>query len=617
VKNVLLSTIFTLVFTSIIFSQDFPTTINYQGILKDAAGNIVENGNYDITFNLYNIESGGSSLWNETQTINVTNGIINAKLGSANPYSSLIFAEARWLGMTVGAETELTPRIALTSVPYSFYTMNVLNGSITASKIADGQVVKSLNGLKDIVNLVAGSNVTITPSGNDITISSNGGGSGIGGNGTTNYLPFFTGITTLGNSVIYQTGSNIGIGTITPAAKLEISGGDALINGLTVGKGPGNITTNSAFGYQALFSNTTRYNNTANGFQTLYSNTEGNYNTANGIQALYFNTTGNGNTANGFQTLSSNTTGHDNTANGHSSLFMNTTGSYNMANGPQSLYSNTTGEWNTANGWSALYSNTTSDANTANGYASLYSNTTGLGNTATGVQTLYSNTEGYWNTATGLSALYYNATGVRNTAYGSNALYYNSTGNLNTALGEDVYPFDDDLDNWTGIGFSVGGAASTSNSVEIGNMSVTWIGGQVGWSTYSDARIKENISENVPGLAFINKLRPVSYNLNIHKQNEMMYKGKKEQGDWSSKYDIENMRMTGFIAQEVEKAAQELNYEFSAVEKPKNENDLYSLRYSEFVVPLVKAVQEQQNEIKDQQKVIEELTKRIEQLERR
>ena len=56
--------------------------------------------------------------------------------------------------------------------------MNVLDGSITASKIADGQVVKGLNGLKDNVNLVAGSNVTITPTGNDLTISAAGGGGG-------------------------------------------------------------------------------------------------------------------------------------------------------------------------------------------------------------------------------------------------------------------------------------------------------------------------------------------------------------------------------------------------------------------------------------------------------
>ena len=49
---------------------------------------------------------------------------------------------------------------------------------------------------------------------------------------------------------------------------------------------------------------------------------------------------------------------------------------------------------------------------------------------------------------------------------------------------------------------------------------------------------------------------------------------------------------TGFIAQEVEAAAKALDFEFSGIDLPKNENDHYSLRYAEFVVPLVKAVQE-------------------------
>ncbi|MBK9017372.1 MAG: hypothetical protein IPM82_26805 [Saprospiraceae bacterium] len=54
---------------------------------------------------------------------------------------------------------------------------------------------------------------------------------------------------------------------------------------------------------------------------------------------------------------------------------------------------------------------------------------------------------------------------------------------------------------------------------------------------------------------------------------------------------------TGFIAQEVEAAAKELGYDFSGVDRPQNEDGLYGLRYAEFVVPLVKAVQEQQEEI--------------------
>ena len=79
---------------------------------------------------------------------------------------------------------------------------------------------------------------------------------------------------------------------------------------------------------------------------------------------------------------------------------------------------------------------------------------------------------------------------------------------------------------------------------------------------------------------------------------------------------------SGFIAQEVEQAAKESGYEFSGVDKPGNENDFYSLRYSDFVVPLVKAVQELVNQHKEiqasnntLQNQIDELSKRIEKVE--
>ena len=56
--------------------------------------------------------------------------------------------------------------------------------------------------------------------------------------------------------------------------------------------------------------------------------------------------------------------------------------------------------------------------------------------------------------------------------------------------------------------------------------------------------------------------------------------------------DKEKKLYTGFIAQDVEAAAKKLNYDFSGVYHPQNDKDLYGLSYADFVVPLVKAVQE-------------------------
>src|SRR4029079_10043451 len=71
---------------------------------------------------------------------------------------------------------------------------------------------------------------------------------------------------------------------------------------------------------------------------------------------------------------------------------------------------------------------------------------------------------------------------------------------------------------------------------------------------------------------------------------------------------------TGFVAQDVEKAAKDLNYDFSGVDAAKNDKSMYGLRYSEFVVPLVKAVQELSKQNDEQQKINNDLQKQIHEL---
>jgi len=216
---------------------------------------------------------------------------------------------------------------------------------------------------------------------------------------------------------------------------VDLGAYDLKVNGLTVGRGKGNIVSNTATGYYALYANTTGIFNTANGESALTSNTTGYVNTASGYKALYANTTGRNNTAIGTSALMSNITGNFNTASGADALAYNTTGTDNTATGSGALISNTTGAYNTASGSSALRDNTTGDANTATGYTALYSNTTGRNNTATGSGALVSNTTGAYNTASGSSALNSNTTGAANTATGYIALYKNTTGTDNTANG--------------------------------------------------------------------------------------------------------------------------------------------------------------------------------------
>lgn len=369
--------------------------------------------------------------------------------------------------------------------------------------------------------------------------------------------------------------------------------------------------------------------NSALGYATLLRNTTGVNNTALGYRSLNYNSIGSNNTGIGYQSLYSNTTGKSNVANGSNSLYRNTFGSYNVANGQLSLYFNDGGLGNTANGYQTLYKNTSGSYNTASGYLSLYSNITGFYNVANGNKALYSNATGFSNTAMGDMALYSHTVGSYNTAVGRNAGYLQSSNNRCTYIGSSAdATIISGLINATAIGYAA--KVTASNQVRIGNTSVTSIGGQVSWSTLSDKRFKKDLKENVPGLDFINKLKPLTYHIDVTGILNSL-KGKKinieagadneTPGD-NSIFEKEKSVYTGFAAQDVEKAAKEIGYDFSGVDAPKNESDYYGLRYAEFVVPLVKAVQELSTKNDDliaketaQEKHIHDLEQRIEKLE--
>ncbi len=137
---------------------------------------------------------------------------------------------------------------------------------------------------------------------------------------------------------------------------------DTLINGLTAGKGAGNIATNTVFGLSALAANTTGVQNTAVGGSALAANTTGINNTASGVNALAANTTGNNNTAVGTNALVANTIGTQNTAVGVDALASNIGGDFNTAIGLDALGNSTGSLYNTAIGYGSL-NGTTSRAN--------------------------------------------------------------------------------------------------------------------------------------------------------------------------------------------------------------------------------------------------------------
>jgi hypothetical protein len=245
--------------------------------------------------------------------------------------------------------------------------------------------------------------------------------------------------------------------------------------------------SNIAIGRYSLYNNTSGYSNTTIGDASLYNNTTGYRNTGIGPQSLSSNTTGYENTAIGYQSLSSNTTGYQNIAIGYGSLYSNTSGNINIAIAYGSLYSNTNGDGNIALGQQSLFNNN-GNGNIALAFQSLFFNTTGNINIAIGEQSLFFNTTGYRNTAIGYQSLYNNTTGWGNIALGQKSLEYNTIQDRNTALGEWTMRYNRGL--WS---TAVGGYALQNASQAIDTLSATFSPGS-GYTpgTYSNVRLFYN-----------------------------------------------------------------------------------------------------------------------------
>ena len=308
----------------------------------------------------------------------------------------------------------------------------------------------------EIKNSDASANTTVITTAGAATFAgatvSNGGFESSRTGGTSHVFRGRTG-SGLFTTTILANGSASFASSITAAA-------DSTINTLTIGRGAGNVSTNTAAGKSALNSNTSGEKNTASGYEALKANTTGDYNTANGYLSLLTNTTGNRNTGNGYLTLNYNSSGGFNTASGEEAMFNNTTGSYNTANGSKALKKNTTGTKNAADGSDALFNNTTGSYNTAVGCQALFNNTTGSGNIAIG--------------------------GVNSS--GSYVPVFNPT--------------------------------TESNRLVAGHTSITDAYVKVCWTCTSDERDKMNFAPVPYGLDFVNQLKPTAYQFKVDRDTE-------------------------------------------------------------------------------------------------
>jgi hypothetical protein len=330
---------------------------------------------------------------------------------------------------------------------------------------------------------------------------------------------------------------------------------------------------------------------------------------------------------------------------------------------------NPSATFNTGMGYYALANNQAAH-NTADGFQALIANTSGYQNTAVGSVALGASVNGFENCAMGYSALGFNTSGSANTGLGTGSLQENVTGSFNTGIGGLALQNTTNSEYNTAVGYKAGGAfdngynnvfvgantdvngagyynviamgqgtiCTASSQARFGNSATNSIGGYANWTNFSGGRYKKNMKEDVVGLDFIMRLRPLTYNLDVtgiqahlHTTAQQPPKPVVDARGFRSlagatapargidphlqqaMADREREVLSGFSAQEVENAAQAAGYTFSGVDKPKNGNDFYGLRYGDFVVPLVKGMQEQQRMIVDMQKQLAQQALQIEQ----
>ncbi|MFH1768456.1 MAG: hypothetical protein ABH858_04795 [Candidatus Omnitrophota bacterium] len=147
-----------------------PRLINYQGRLTDSGGAPL-NGSYSVTFRIYDAQSGGTFLWQETQSVVIQNGIFNTILGSSVDLN-IPFDNPYFLELKIGSEV-MSPRQRITSSGYAIRA-EVADTALTA---------------------------------NSASVANNAD----------------TAATVKGNNNIFNGSGNIGIGTLTPQAGFQVN----------------------------------------------------------------------------------------------------------------------------------------------------------------------------------------------------------------------------------------------------------------------------------------------------------------------------------------------------------------------------------------------------------
>jgi hypothetical protein len=235
-----------------------PPLVPYSGQLEGRTGQT------SATFLIYKDQQGGEPLFTESQMIIFDQSghykvQLGASLSGGLPSGLFATGEARWLEVQIAGQ-EPQPRVLLSSVPYALKAADAATlGGLPASAFAlVGSKSSPVTGEPLPAGVIADASSTVTTTG-----------------GVSGYLPRFSGASTVVDSQIFDNGTDVGIGTSSPTAKLDVNGTAIIAGGLNAQGGgnfggslnilaTGNATASSGKASQPLAFVASSYNNTSN-----------------------------------------------------------------------------------------------------------------------------------------------------------------------------------------------------------------------------------------------------------------------------------------------------------------------------------------------------------------
>ncbi len=242
-------------------STAVPALVPFSGLITEPDGKPLS-GETDITFLIFKDQTGGEPLFAESQEVTPdSSGHYRIQLGAtlANGLPADLFStgEARWLEVQAAGQAP-QPRALVASVPYALKAADSATlGGLPASAfvLAESKAATGLAAAAVTAATRTASNVTTT-------------------GGVSGYLPEFSGASTILDSPVFVSGTNVGIGTAAPTATLDVNGSELITGTLTANGGvnldstlemapTGTATATTGFNSQMLKFYTSAYNSTS------------------------------------------------------------------------------------------------------------------------------------------------------------------------------------------------------------------------------------------------------------------------------------------------------------------------------------------------------------------